>query len=223
MGPEDRKPSRLFQWYRTTEILVSCLVFSQSFLQFLTVDTKYLGTLNSEPNRVIFKNRANSATYAHPRFDERRTKFYRNLVAGDFGSGPAYTVFQQTYDNRGSPQARQERSKTRSRSPSVSPVKDGETLSLYEQRDQTPAPTDYTPRIEVVLKKEPGFAPQQAERFKSGQEEVKTVRPHSYEDPNLRTFRRSNSGSFGRAKRFKIAPENNAYWQATILKLKENF
>ena len=28
-------------------------------------------------------------------------------------------------------------------------------------------------------------------------------RPHVYEDPNARTFRRSNSGSFGRATRFK--------------------
>jgi len=27
-------------------------------------------------------------------------------------------------------------------------------------------------------------------------------RPHVYEDPNKRTFRRSNSGSFNRAKRF---------------------
>jgi len=89
-------------------------------------------------------------------------------------------------------------------------------------RDQTPAPTDYTPRVEVVLKKEPGYAPQQAERFKSN-EEVKTSRPHSYEDPNLRTFRRSNSGSFSRARRFKIAPENNVIWQATVMKLKENF
>jgi len=86
--------------------------------------------MNSEPSNVVFKNRANSATYAQPRFDEKRTKFYRNLMANDFGSGPAYTMFQQTYDNRGSPQNRQERSKTRSKSPAVSPMKEAETLSL---------------------------------------------------------------------------------------------
>ena len=39
-------------------------------------------------------------------------------------------------------------------------------------------------------------------------------RPHVYEDPNHRTFRRSNSGSFNRAPRFKSPLDSgtiNAY------------
>jgi hypothetical protein len=47
----------------------------------------------------------------------------------------------------------------------------------------TPAPTDYHPHPEAVLKKEPGYAPVHAERFKES-EETKSPRPHSYEDPN---------------------------------------
>lgn len=85
----------------------------------------------------------------------------------------------------------------------------------------TPAPTDYHPHPEAVLKKEPGYAPVHAERFKES-EETKSPRPHSYEDPNQRTFRRSNSGSFTRARRFKMNPETSEVWRTTIMNIKQN-
>lgn len=77
----------------------------------------------------------------------------------------------------------------------ISPISDG--------GDVTPGCTDYTPRREQFLKQEPGYAPQRAARFfKMSEKEGLATRPHVYEDPNHRTFRRSNSGSFTRAKRF---------------------
>jgi hypothetical protein len=68
----------------------------------------------------------------------------------------------------------------------------------------TPGCTDYTPNTKAVLKKEPTYAPQTSARFfKPNMTGTQVDRPHVYEDPNQRTFRRSNSGSFSRAKRFK--------------------
>ena len=46
------------------------------------------------------------------------------------------------------------------------------------------------------------------------------MRPHVYEDPNQRTFRRSNSGSFGRAKRFNSQVDGSQV-KAYLLQLKE--
>ena len=77
-------------------------------------------------------------------------------------------------------------------------------MLLSETGEATPGCTDYTPRVEKVLRQEPCYAPQRAARWfeQSGKEGLKH-RPHVYEDPNKRTFRRSNSGSFNRAKRFR--------------------
>ena len=112
-----------------------------------------------EPISHQFKSRANSATnsYAHVRFDEKRTKFYRDLILNDFGSGPAYSIYKQNYETRCSPNSKLEKSAERSKSPS----QDNE-VSFYSKANITPAPTDYTPRTEKVLRKEPGYAPQNA-------------------------------------------------------------
>jgi len=75
----------------------------------------------------------------------------------------------------------------------------------------TPGCTDYSPNHQSILKKEPGYAVQNATRFYEPKEKhVLTNRPHVYEDPNRRTFRRSNSGSFNRAARFKSPVDSSA-------------
>ena len=72
-----------------------------------------------------------------------------------------------------------------------------------ETGDVTPGCTDYTPRAEQLLKQVPTFAAPRAKRFFPQQSSLRLpIRPHVYEDPDSRTFRRSNSGSFSRAKRF---------------------
>ena len=74
---------------------------------------------------------------------------------------------------------------------------------LSDRGSATPGCTDYTPRHEQFLKQQPQFAPQNAKRFTEHRDKEEfSNRPHVYEDPNQRTFRRSNSGSFTRAKRF---------------------
>ncbi len=84
----------------------------------------------------------------------------------------------------------------------------------------TPGCTDYTPRHEQLLKQEPGYAPQRATRFyESSGKETFQNRPHVYEDPNQRTFRRSNSGTFTRAKRFST-PVDGQQVKAYLLTLK---
>ena len=93
---------------------------------------------------------------------------------------------------------------------SRSPTRDDKLVShktisaLSDDEQTTPGCTDYSPNNNVILKKEPGYAPQTSKRFfKPDSRKDNPDRPHVYEDPNARTFRRSNSGSFGRATRFK--------------------
>ena len=89
---------------------------------------------------------------------------------------------------------------------SRSPNRNDQTLlsSTMSDGETTPGCTDYSPNYNAVLKKLPGQAIQTSRRFFKPVDKTKTPdRPHVYEDPNQRTFRRSNSGSFGRATRFK--------------------
>lgn len=86
--------------------------------------------------------------------------------------------------------------------------------------DVTPGCTDYTPRHDKVLKQEPTYAPQRAVRWNEcPDKELTKARPHVYEDPNQRTFRRSNSGSFARAKRFST-PIDGSQVRAYLISLK---
>ena len=82
----------------------------------------------------------------------------------------------------------------------------------FSSGDVTPGCTDYTPRAEQLLKQFPTFAAPRAVRFyplgSGGVNKGLPIRPHVYEDPNSRTFRRSNSGSFNRAKRFSSPVED---------------
>lgn len=48
------------------------------------------------------------------------------------------------------------------------------------------------------------------------------ARPHVYEDPNQRTFRRSNSGSFSQAKRFNSGQIDTLQVKAYLLTLKNS-
>lgn len=85
----------------------------------------------------------------------------------------------------------------------------------------TPGCTDYSPNHKSVLKKEPGYAPQTAIRWNTAKFKAEAAaRPHVYEDPNKRTFRRSNSGSFNRAARFK-SPIDSGAIKAYLLQLRE--
>lgn len=84
-------------------------------------------------------------------------------------------------------------------------------MPLSDLGEVTPGCTDYTPRHDKILKQEPGYAPQNATRwYKPSHKEGLANRPHVYEDPGQRTFRRSNSGSFTRAKRFSTPIDGSA-------------
>ena len=129
----------------------------------------------------------------------------------EFGNGPAYSIPTQVYPNRTCSPSRDVTPRGRCAS-SRSPNRNDHTLvsnktisAISDNLEQnTPGCTDYTPNTKAILKKEPTYAPQTSARFfKPNMTGSQADRPHSYEDPNQRTFRRSNSGSFSRARRFK--------------------
>ena len=138
-------------------------------------------------------------------------KTHKFFPVNKIGSGPSYTIPNQHYPSRTSPNKAdttpREAPRAERAASSQSPnnmLSQRTITAVSDGPDPTPGCTDYSPNHISVLRQEPGYAIQHASRFF----EPKTSkhlcsRPHVYEDPNQRTFRRSNSGSFNRAPRFR--------------------
>ena len=146
---------------------------------------------------------------------------------GKIGTGPSYSIPSQAYPSRQSPiketTPRNETARAASsQSPNNNNLISQRTISAVSDcPDATPGCTDYSPNHCSILKKEPGYAIQHAQRFYEPRSfKDFPSRPHVYEDPNKRTFRRSNSGSFTRAPRFK-SPLDTGTIKAYLLQLNE--
>ena len=142
-------------------------------------------------------------------------------------NGPAYSIPSQYYPGRVSPDKTDRTARTpnqnqpaSSRSPARDVVSQRTISPFSDVNDETPGCTDYTPHFDKLLKQQPGYAPQRANRFHiQSEKEGLASRPHVYEDPNQRTFRRSNSGTFNKAKRFST-PIDAHQVRAYLLQLK---